>query len=234
MIIDDILKHGQKEYPNEACGLVIIFKGKEKYIPCENNATNPSEDFMISPLDYAKAEDIGTVIKIAHTHPHTAPKPTQADLIEIENHGLPWIIANPTTKEWQEYSPKGYTPDLLGRSFKHGIVDCYTLIKDYYKVKLGIELMDIPDREEKWWEKGYNLYERNYAKFGFIRVPTNSPILLHDVFLMTLHSSIPNHAAVYIGEGKIMHHVEGRLSSIDTYGGYWQKATWGRFRYEGL
>jgi cell wall-associated NlpC family hydrolase len=38
-------------------------------------------------------------------------------------------------------------------------------------------------------------------------------------------SKVPNHGAVYLGDGRIGHHQQNRLSSIDIYGGYYQKMT---------
>ena len=39
MIWKDIaLQHAKKDAPHEACGLVAIYKGKEKYFPCKNLA----------------------------------------------------------------------------------------------------------------------------------------------------------------------------------------------------
>jgi cell wall-associated NlpC family hydrolase len=34
-----------------------------------------------------------------------------------------------------------------------------------------------------------------------------------------------NHVAVYVGEQRILHHLRGRLSSRDIWGGYYQKST---------
>jgi cell wall-associated NlpC family hydrolase len=39
--------------------------------------------------------------------------------------------------------------------------------------------------------------------------------------LMQIRSKVPNHAAVYIGDGMIMHHMYKRLSTRDMYGGMW-------------
>ena len=42
---------------------------------------------------------------------------------------------------------------------------------------------------------------------------------------MQLESPVPNHAGIYLGDGVVLHHVQGRLSSRDVYGGYYQKVT---------
>lgn len=38
-------------------------------------------------------------------------------------------------------------------------------------------------------------------------------------------NGVPNHAAVYLGDGLMLHHMYGRLSSRDVYGGYWREVT---------
>jgi cell wall-associated NlpC family hydrolase len=42
---------------------------------------------------------------------------------------------------------------------------------------------------------------------------------------MKCNSAVPNHAAIYLGNNTILHHLVDRLSSKDVYGGYWLKAT---------
>jgi cell wall-associated NlpC family hydrolase len=53
-----------------------------------------------------------------------------------------------------------------------------------------------------------------------------------DAILMQLASPLPNHAAVYLGDQLILHHLQGRLSSRDLYGGYYLKSTARVLRHE--
>ena len=228
MILDKILKHAKEELPKEACGLIVIFKGKEKYIECKNLAETSEDNFYIDPADYAQCEDMGEIIKIVHSHPVTNPNPSQSDMVGIEKSGIPWIIINPVTGQSTETSPSGYKAPLIGRVFVHGILDCYTMIRDYYNFELDIKLPDF-HRDNYWWEKGQNLYEENFGKAGFTQV---DDLKKNDVIIMTNGSSTPNHSAIYMGDGKILHHVQGRLSSKDAYGGYWLKNTWKVIRHE--
>ncbi len=42
-----------------------------------------------------------------------------------------------------------------------------------------------------------------------------------------------NHVGVYVGEQRLLHHVKGRLSSRDIWGGYYQKKPGRIVRYRG-
>lgn len=230
MILDDILAHAKEEYPKESCGVIIIFKGRERYYPCKNIFPEPEQAFQIDPLDYAKAEDTGEIIKIVHSHPTMNPAPSGADLVSIETSGLPWIIINPLTGEHTETKPSGYKAPLIGRKFCHGVLDCYSLVQDYYSQELNIELPNV-ERQYQWWKKGDNLYLDGYEKHGFSLVPLKD-IKVHDALIFYNSSDVPNHAGVYIGENKILHHLEERLSSRDSFNTYWRKVLWGVLRYK--
>ena len=62
-------KHSQELFPSEACGLVVIVKGRKRYFPCRNLAVNAYDHFILDPIDYADAEDKGTIIGVFHSHP---------------------------------------------------------------------------------------------------------------------------------------------------------------------
>ena len=48
----------------EACGFIV----DGTVVPCENVATNPETGFVIAPEDYAKAEELGTIECVYHSH----------------------------------------------------------------------------------------------------------------------------------------------------------------------
>lgn len=90
--IKAIAEHMEQELPRECCGF-IGKKGKEiKYYPCTNVSTN-IEDFIISPDEVEYFEDTGgELLYIVHSHPRSSNSPSEADLIGIQEHGIPWII----------------------------------------------------------------------------------------------------------------------------------------------
>ena len=223
-----ILQHAKADAPREACGLVAVVKGRQRYFPCQNIAETPDEHFVLS--GWHLVEDQGEVIAIVHSHPITNPEPSIADRVACEKSGLPWFIVNPNTEAWGYCEPAGFKLPYVGREFVHGVVDCYTLVRDWYAREYSIQLRDY-DRRDQWWDHGQNLYLDNFSKEGFRKIPVEE-IQRGDLILMNLVSPVPNHAAIYMGDMQVLHHVQGRLSSRDVYGGYYGKSTACALRHE--
>lgn len=236
--LDAFRAHGVEQYPREACGLFAIIKGKERYLPCRNMAETAMEHFILNPEDYAKAEELGDIIAVGHSHPNVSAQPSEADRVSCENSGLPWLIVSVgknydgavEAMEIREIEPCGFKAPLVGRQFVHGVTDCYTLVQDWYERERNMRLPHF-DRRDDWWLKGEDLYMANYAACGF--KPITGPMEVGDIILMQIRASVPNHAAIYLGDGFILHHFHGRMSSRDVYDGYWQENTRVVIRYEG-
>jgi cell wall-associated NlpC family hydrolase len=45
-------------------------------------------------------------------------------------------------------------------------------------------------------------------------------------------NGVPNHAGIYLGDGLMLHHLYGRLSSRDLYGGWYLESTRAVLRYQ--
>jgi len=222
-IKEQALAHAKEDFPKEAVGLVHVVKGKNRYFKCQNIAETPDEHFILDPNDYLKAEKRGEITAVIHSHPKTNPAPSPADMVACEASGLPWFIVNPNTETWETYKPSGFELPYVGREFSHGIVDCYSLVRDFYKREFNLILNDY-SRRDQWWYQGENMYLDNFAKEGFKEIDLEN-VGYGDLFLMQLESPVPNHAAIYLNDGIVLHHVQGRLSSRDVYGGYYQKVT---------
>lgn len=222
-VIDQALAHAAAEYPRESCGVVIVRRGRESYRACRNIAEDPSEQFTIAPDDYAEAGEEGEIVAIVHSHVDLPPTPSQADRVHCEASGLPWIIVNGKTGAVHRFEPDGYAAPLVGREFFHGVLDCYSLVRDYYRIEHGLLLTDYP-RAWEWWNKGQDLYREHFAREGFSTVAPES-LREGDALLIQVQSDVPNHAAIYLQPNMILHHATGRLSSRDVYGGYWRKHT---------
>lgn len=226
--------HALEAYPREACGVIVVRRGRERYVPCQNLAAMPDEHFVLSPRDLAAAEDQGEVTAIVHSHPDMPARPSEADRVGCERSELPWVIVSvmpgvsgPAVVDTQVIEPSGYEAPLVGRTWAHGVLDCWALCRDWYARERGVLLPD-PPRADGWWDDGASdLYgDASMAAAGFRKVDL-AGIAPGDLILMQIRSKnlVPNHAAIYIGDGHILHHMHGRLSSRDVYGGYWQEVT---------
>lgn len=225
----EFTEYAKNHYPREACALAVIVKGKLKLFKCENLSSN-NDQFRMSSNDWIKAEELGEIVGLLHSHPDTSSEPSEADRVACESTNIPWYILSLVDDSWTTLKPKRFTPPLYGRTFYHGIIDCYSLVRDWYKLERGIELKNFV-RDDQWWESGQNLYVDNFRLAGFYEVPRIngdldfSNVLIGDVLLMQIQSNVSNHAAIYLGDGLIAHHLYGRLSSRDIFGGIYQKHT---------
>ena len=225
------LEHAILAYPRESCGLVIVERGRMVYVRCKNLSAS-GDQFAMCPTDYAAAEDRGEVVAVVHSHPDAPANPSQADLVACEASGLPWWIVGLPSATWRGCAPSGYRAPLVGREFHHGVLDCYALMRDAYRELCGIELPEF-HREDDWWHRGQNLYLDNFEAAGFVRVPDES-LRVHDALLMKVISPVPNHAAMLVEDNIILHHLHGRLSSRDVFGGYYRKVVHCTLRHRSL
>jgi cell wall-associated NlpC family hydrolase len=118
---------------------------------------------------------------------------------------------------------------LEGRPFIFGMLDCYDLIRSTFWQQRQIKLKNFP-RWTAFWDDNTPLYEDYYPDAGF--VPVND-LQKYDVILMKIgRSEVANHAAIYIGDHMIMHHLMPKESRIDLLG-RWSKFAVKTLRYNG-
>ncbi|STZ06365.1 C40 family peptidase [Moraxella ovis] len=233
-----IIAHALDCYPAECCGVIV----NNKYIACTNTA-HGNEQFILCPKDFARAESLGEIQAIVHSHPDSGVLPSDLDKLQIELHGVPWVIVAVSKQDYGDepafgvYEPCGYRPLLLGRNYIHGVQDCYAIVRDFYARELDIELPDF-DRTDAWWEDPNHapLYEQNFEKAGFVEVNKDN-LQYGDVLLCRVgRTHHVNHAVIWLGDNDalksevtppcvgntlILHHPYGRQSVREIYGKGW-------------
>ncbi|WP_414446863.1 C40 family peptidase [Burkholderia sp. 22PA0099] len=239
-----IAAHAIAAYPHECVGLVVQVGGAEQYMPCTNSATEPTEQFMLSAEEFARCEDAGEVVALVHSHPGARAQPSAADRAVCEASEIArWVIVSVGVQEdgsiavddWCEFGPTGFIAPLVGRQFVHGVHDCFSIIRDWYRIERGVVIPDF-ERRDDWWNDGStSLYVDNYRTAGFVAVGVDAVLELGDVMLMQIRSKngVPNHAGIYIGGGHFLHHMHGRLSGRTVWGGMWLDCLREVLRYGG-
>jgi cell wall-associated NlpC family hydrolase len=160
-------------------------------------------------------------------------------LLACEETGIPWIIVSvfaDGVKDIRRVEPSGYVAPLIGRTFYYGILDCFTIIQDYYLREHGIHIERV-DSVDGWWKGDQEIYIDNFRDAGFVKVEDDT-LKPGDVIFMQIRSKRTNHAAVYLGESSLkeapnlfnvpdamLHHFHGQLSERAVYGGYYKTNT---------
>jgi proteasome lid subunit RPN8/RPN11 len=239
-----IADHALAEHPREACGLVVVQDGHETYVRCRNVASTASEHFVMSAEDYARAEDLGEIVAVVHSHPGAPARPSAADRAMCEQSGVArWVIVSLGVQgdgsigidDWCEFGPTGFIAPLLGRQFVHGVHDCYDLVRSYYQLERGVTLPDF-ERPDDWWADGVsNLFLDNFQKAGFEDMGQIADLEVGDVLLMQIRSKngVPNHSGIYLGGNVLLHHMYGQLSGRTVWGGMWAHSLRTVLRYKG-
>ena len=186
--------------------------------------------FIIDPEDYIKADNTGDIIAVVHSHPVTPPVASQSDKVACEQSGLVWHIVNPKTESWGYLEPTGYTAPILGREWAWGVTDCYTLVRDWYKEKLNIDLIDWhrPTTLEEFNKNP--MFEKCAEETGFRELRSDEKLINGDLLFMSILSNNLNHVAIFI-DGDVLHHLTDRLSCIEPYSEWLLKCTGKRLRY---
>lgn len=242
MIISESTKAELIEYaiaksPLECCGYVLETSNNQEYIyHALNIHDEPREHFAISALDTVRANRLGKIKAVFHSHPNASltngmMEFSETDKAIAESLKLPSILIVLPFNDIKIYSPCGYKPPLIGRKFEFGVCDCYSLIRDAL-LTMDIELKDYPRKNYSELQKaGWDLFEENWAKEGGREVDlSNTPLIKGDVLLMAVDGSrVVNHAGiVWHPEHNppiFIHHVMNHPSREEEFRGYWERKT---------
>lgn len=242
-MIQDAVAYLRSVYPNEGCG----FLKASGFIPLSNIADtltdelgqplDPRVSFAIDPEAWVEHDTSNDpVLAVVHSHTNGVQVPGKADMAGQAESGVPWAIMvtdGDVVGEPIWFGDQLPIPPLFGRPFVHGICDCYSLVRDAFrlgKYELISESLPVDERiydwpyepvnlelgprDDNWWANGGNLYNDGFQAVGFTTIAEGLNVLptdlrVGDCFISRMRSAVANHGGVYVGNGLILHHLTG-------------------------
>ena len=212
---ETIKQHALADLPKECCGLILK---NGNVVETKNSSYFPEQTFAINFEDLPSDITLDDISLFYHSHPEGGAK-SSIDIYFSHKTNLPSAIYDVKNDSFSYYNPKGhYELPLIGRDFLANEIDCITLVKDFYKRNLNIEIEDIkhPIREiepDDWqnhpefWKynrKDNTAFVELYKERGFFERKDlkKYDIILSDNGLIKALS----HIGVYLGDNKVMHH----------------------------
>jgi cell wall-associated NlpC family hydrolase len=116
---------------------------------------------------------------------------------------------------------------LVGRKWEYGLFDCFSLIRDYYKL-LGVDFPDYQRPDDLETCESIFLDQASVLKFKQIDFNLRLP---NDVLIMKLGTKTPMHAAILLGNEQILHQKLDSLSCVELLSNYYRRSTKAVFRY---
>ena len=212
--LSSAVAHAVEVYPNESCG--IISKGV--YLRMENIAKDKMKHFEIDPNIYLGFLEGDGVEAVIHSHPFGPDCPTKSDMEGQEVCAVPWGIVPFVSGQprrpffWGDQLP---IAPLLKRQFRMGVFDCYSLVRDWYRLNWNLTLPVWP-RDPAWWDTDQNVISEGLEQMGFARI--DGPLEIGDGVVGSITGDTDQHCAVYVGDGLILHHLPNRLSMREPLG----------------
>lgn len=218
-VLWNIQQHALSSYPNSSHGFIA----GNVYHRLETGQT------------IASGHDVQALV---HSKPDGEAWPNEDDMRRQMEACVPFGIVSTNGTDvstpvfWGDGLP---ITDLIGRSFVHGVWDCYSLVRDAYRLgsrgmsAQGMSDWELPPvmlsefpRSDNWWSSDQDLYADNFKEQGF-KIIDMEEARPGDAFISKIRSDKLNHAGVLVADNTILHHLPGRMSRRESAG------MWARF-----
>jgi len=224
-LIDAIKNHAIRVYPEECCGLIV----GGMYVPLINRHEDPANHFRIEPGDYLSLIGNSKIQAVVHSHTNGRDFPSRGDMAAQMEMEVPWGISLANENGANDpfwFGDQVPIPPLRERVFRHGVTDCYALVRDWYRIHRQIVLPNLP-RDWEWWDANENILVDHFREFGFREIGGEKDLKWGDCVIGEIYdftcrhdAKPPNHCGVYVGGNQILHHLPNRPSRLDMLGPY--------------
>lgn len=186
-------------YPKEA---VWIVTGDEVH-QVDNVHEDPFNFFRVSLEDTVKYQRKG-ITAVLHSHCNQAAVPSKDDMVTQILLGIPFGVVSVDGQSVSQITWWGEKeiPALEGRPFIHGVSDCYSVVRDYYRLQ-GKALQEVP-RDWLWWESE-DLISRLFLDVGFVPVDAKDAVE-GDAWIAQVRGKTPHHCGILLDNDTILHH----------------------------
>jgi proteasome lid subunit RPN8/RPN11 len=227
-LLEEIKASFSLKKEEESCGLIIKNNDSYQFIPCKNTAKDRVNNFIIDPLDYLKASRIGDIDCCVHSHIKDVSFSNE-DINNSFNNNLNYLLYNIKKDRFYFFDIKKYRSyqKYTNLDFRLGKSDCASLIYDFYKQHLNIEVPTRPiigdcNSYEELKNKNLhiwndNLYKDNINMFYIFKPKTFEDLKAFDIIVFDHpKEKIPVHGAIYIDNELILHQMQESPSRIET------------------
>lgn len=116
-IFRELEAHARDEAPNEACGLIVLERGRAiRYERGRNRAASPYRFELDVDPEVWFLEDEGYELAVFHSHPTDSARPSRTDIANIGLwQGRPYLILSRPTREllaWRIVDGRAEPADL--------------------------------------------------------------------------------------------------------------------------
>ena len=219
-ITNKIKEFAIKNSKEEICGLILDNK---IVMACKNDAGDKKHFFSICPQDYLKASILRSkIICSYHSQPNENSEFSEFDKQNSKNHKLPMLMYHLATNTFKYFDPNlienpNKYSKYINIPFELGKNDCFTLIQNYYKNELNIDIIvnkEIKERKIGWIKD--NLLEKGFLLNSKLVKLSKHPKINDIIVFNYLKKGNPHHLGIFLGS-EFLHHPRNKLSRIDLF-----------------
>jgi proteasome lid subunit RPN8/RPN11 len=222
-ILEKIKEYCLENQHQESCGFIYNQENKNKIFKCKNISHDPKKFFLINPEDYEKCSYKGKIECCFHSHIRKGSFSNEDIINSFENNMSNLLYDIKENKFYYfDINNNKFIKKYLGLEFEYGIKDCWSLVLDFYKNELSIDIQDpAPDRpiKNKIPENPINIldYLDWFKSINFEVIKSFNDIKIFDILVFDGQGEgIPTHFGIFLPNNMILHHIYLKKSIIES------------------